>query len=1259
LYLTLLGLGCVLGAAETVASTGVAVTFGATGGTTSAVLVDTSGVLAGKSLVAVSQGSSHTLALASDGKVYAWGNNFGGCLGNPIATGGDFNYSSSTPIAVDTSGVLSGKTIVAIAAGVDFSLALGSDGKVYSWGSNSYDQLGDGTSTNQPAPVAVVMSGALSGKTVTAIAAGDLFALALTSDGQVYSWGDSDFGRLGVTATNAPPSGAANAPIPVDTSGVMAGKIITAIACGRGFSLALSSDSKIFGWGLDPYGQLGNGSVPPGGYTLVPVATDMSGVLSGLTITSISCAGYHSVALATNGRVYAWGNDEVGQLGDAANTTDRLSPVAVDTSAALNGVFVTSISTGKQSSFALSSTGLVYAWGANSPFNSLGIPLVNGSAVQTNVPMAMDTSGVLNGMAVTALQSGSGGGDAQFTIVIAAFAGAAPVITTNPTSQSITAGSNATFVAAASGNPTPVAQWQQSTDGGATFTNIVGATSTTLQLTAVPASANGNQYRAVFTNTAGSATTSAATLTVSAGPVITTNPVDVTVNAGGAAVFTAAASGVPAPTVQWQFSTDGGATFSNVAGATTTTLTVPNALAGQNGTKFRAVYTNASGTATTTAATMTVNFPPSVTTNPTSQSITAGSNATFVAAASGNPTPVVQWQQSTDGGATFTNIAGATSTTLQLTAVPASANGNQYRAVFTNTAGSAITSAATLTVTAVAPTPPAAPTANAATAVTSVGFTANWGSVSGAAGYRLDVSTSNAFSSLLSGYSDLDVGNVLSQAVSGLSASTPYYYRARAYNSGGTSGNSNTITVTTVATIVVTTPLTVSTLAGQPVSSGSSDGTGSAARFYYPSGLATDNIGNLYVADTDNNTIRKIVASTGAVTTLAGLAGSSGSADGTGSAARFNNPAGVAVDSAGNVYVADTLNHTLRRITSVGVVSTLAGSTGVAGSADGTGTAARFRGPQGLAIDSGSNLYVADTNNHTIRKVVPSTGVVTTVAGFAGNSGSTDGLGSQARFNYPSGVAVDATGNLFVADTENDTIRQIVPSGQVSTLAGLAGASGVADGTGSAALFDSPSDLAVDGSGNLYVADTDNFTIRKVAPSTGVVSTIAGLGGTSGSADGLGSAVRFFHPAGIAMDSSSNLYVADTNNDTIRVGLLPAMPAIQTQPQSQTVTAGSSVLFSVTAAGRPAVTYQWYFGGTAIAGATSSSYSISNAQSGNAGNYTVVVSNIMGTVTSNQATLTVNPAGGGGGGGGGGGAPSIWFYGLLSLLALARRVSRR
>src|SRR5438093_609526 len=172
-------------------------------------------------------------------------------------------------------------------------------------------------------------------------------------------------------------------------------------------------------------------------------------------------------------------------------------------------------------------------------------------------------------------------------------------------------------------------------------------------------------------------------------------------------------------------------------------------------------------------------------------------------------------------------------------------------------------------------------------------------------------------------------------------------------------------------------------------------------------------------------------------TTLAGQA-SIGSADGTGSAARFNGPYGVATDSSGNVYVADTGNCTIRKITPAGVVTTLAGLAGFTGSADGTGSAARFNGPSSVATDSSDNVYVADTFNHTIRKITPA-GVVTTLAGLAGSFGSADGTGSAARFYYPGGVATDSSGNVYVADTFHITIRKVTPAGVVTTLAGVAG----------------------------------------------------------------------------------------------------------------------------------------------------------------------------------------------------------------------------
>ncbi|MGA2867488.1 MAG: NHL repeat-containing protein [Verrucomicrobiota bacterium] len=342
----------------------------------------------------------------------------------------------------------------------------------------------------------------------------------------------------------------------------------------------------------------------------------------------------------------------------------------------------------------------------------------------------------------------------------------------------------------------------------------------------------------------------------------------------------------------------------------------------------------------------------------------------------------------------------------------------------------------------------------------------------------------------------------------------------------------------------------VTTLAGLAGTLGSGDGSGSAARFTLPEGVAVDSAGNVYVADPDSQTIRK-VRPAGLVTTLAGLPGYGGSDDGTGSAARFAYPQGVAADSAGNVYVADTGNDTIRKVTPQGVVATLAGLAGSRGSDDGTASAARFRGPAGVAVDSAGNVHVADSANCTVRKVTPG-GVVTTLAGLAQLDqygypvgGSADGTGSAARFNCPRGVAADSAGNVYVADSGNNTIRKVTPGGVVTTLAGLAGNSGSADGSGSAARFLDPGGVAVDSAANVYVADTYNHTIRKVTPA-GVVTTLAGLGGIWGSADGTGSEARFDYPYGAAVDSAGNVYVADTWNHTIRIASVacPDAPTI-------------------------------------------------------------------------------------------------------------------
>jgi serine/threonine protein kinase/sugar lactone lactonase YvrE len=313
----------------------------------------------------------------------------------------------------------------------------------------------------------------------------------------------------------------------------------------------------------------------------------------------------------------------------------------------------------------------------------------------------------------------------------------------------------------------------------------------------------------------------------------------------------------------------------------------------------------------------------------------------------------------------------------------------------------------------------------------------------------------------------------------------------------------------------------VSILAGQPGAPGSADGAASDARFKSPGGIAVDTSGNVYVTDTGNNTIRKI-APGGPVSTLAGLAGKPGRADGSGTAARFLAPLGIAVDLTGNIYVAEFASDIIRKITPEGVVSTLAGSAGNPGSTDGVGDNAHFRNPWSVAVDSTGDVFVADKSNFTIRQITP-TGRVSTFAGFPGIPGDADGPGSYARFRDPHGVAVDSAGNICVADTGNNTIRMISSFGMVKTLAGMAGRAGDADGIGNNARFSNIQSVAIGDGGNIYVLDGD--IIRKITPA-GVVTTLP----NSSLADGQG---HIIHPTSIAVDSTGNLYLLEALNNVI------------------------------------------------------------------------------------------------------------------------------
>ncbi len=782
-------------------------------------------------------------------------------------------------------------------------------------------------------------------------------------------------------------------------------------------------------------------------------------------------------------------------------------------------------------------------------------------------------------VAVATNSAGSATSSGAILTVQSAPANVAPTITTQPVSQSVTAGATVTFTGAASGTPTPTYQWQKN---GA---NLAGATSASLTLGGVQLSDAGS-YVLVATNVAGSASSAAATLNVqpaTVAPTITTQPISQTATVGGAVSFTTAASGTPAPTYQWR--KDG----VNLTGATNATLSLSNVQNADAG-AYTVVASNAAGSVTSSAATLTVqaapppNTAPTITTQPASQGGTIGGSVTFSVSAAGNPAPTYQWQF--NGAA----ITGATGATLTLSNLQASDAGN-YRVVVTNSAGSATSNSAALSVQAAMASPtittqPASQTVTTGASVTfAVGATGNptptyqWlkdgVAVAGATSSTLVIAAtaaadagtyavlvSNSAGSATSAGAILTVNApaanapAISVSLAAQSVATGHgaafaaqsiagaTYQWQVSTDGGSSWSNLTDNGTyrgsTSSTLAVTGASQgmngylyryVATTAGGTATSNAAQLTVTTPLLPNPAAITLSSGGFLILADSTSNLIQRVTLA-GEVSTLAGATGSAGSADGAGTGALFNQPAGVAVTSGGVIYVADSANATIRRVGTDNAVTTWVGSASARGNIDGSGSQACFSSPQGLALDSAGNLYVADASNHTIRRVSPA-GAVTTLAGVGGQPGTADGTGGLARFNSPSAVAVDAAGNVFVADRANNTIRRITPAGEVTTLAGLAGVSGADDGTGGAALFNQPAGLAIDSAGNLYVADTGNNAIRRVTPS-GVVTTFAGLPTIAGFQDGTGLGAQFSQPKSLTIDSAGNLYVADSGNSAIR-----------------------------------------------------------------------------------------------------------------------------
>lgn len=734
-------------------------------------------------------------------------------------------------------------------------------------------------------------------------------------------------------------------------------------------------------------------------------------------------------------------------------------------------------------------------------------------------------------------------------------------------------------------------------------------------------------------------------------PVITQQPTDFTVpqnqTFANPAFFVVATATPPITGYQWQkrasdlftwndLSNDG--IYSNV---TTAQLAINGISPAMNGEVFRVRVHNSQGVTDSNAVTLYVGQPP-VITHAASYTFVVGQYSEFPLTATGVPAPTFNVFGGLPTGISYDPVGKK----LVGSADPSAVNPGQYTLSITatNAAGTSNVQTFTLYVSTVGASAAISQQPGNATAQmgATVTFTATaTGSPVPNVRWQRQANGTFGFADLFNDgtYSGTDTGSVSGSSITSTLTITNVapgmtgdQFRLVATNS--VSGVSQSATSSS-ATLLVNAGTSISTFVGQSGFAGTNDGTGTGARFNTPASITSDVFGNFYVADQANHVIRKITAA-GVVTTVAGLAGVSGNTDGVGNAARFSSPAAVVSDSIGNLYVADTYNHTIRLITTTGTVTTVAGLAGNAGSVDGIGNAARFNFPSGLAILGGS-IYIADTSNHTIRRMLGTT--VTTYAGTVGTAGSLNGNGTNSRFNYPNGLVGDNSGNLYVADSFNHVIRRISNFGDVTTFAGLPGSAGSTDGNSSLARFNQPVGIAIDGSGNLYVADTFSHIIRKITPGADV-TTLAGSAGQTGSNDGVGNSARFFGPLAVAVDSSGNIYIADTRNHSIRRTGSTSAPGIATQPQNRAGVVGGSATFTVVATGVPSPSYQWQrqaagtFGflnlsndGT-YTGVNTATLTVNNIFPSSAGDqFRVVLSNGFGSpVTSEVATLSIGEA---------------------------------